>query len=71
MASRGKQLDEVKAALAALEDEIQEAKVERKVAKNQLEKVILGKKTCGCSSRPENSLGVCVSETPSLVSRES
>jgi hypothetical protein len=38
MASKGKQLDEVKAALAALQEEIQEAKEERKNAKSQLEK---------------------------------
>lgn len=41
MTSRGKQLDEVKAALAALQDEIKEAKEERKAAKGQLEKAIL------------------------------
>jgi hypothetical protein len=41
MASRAKQLDEVKAALAALHDEIQEAKEERMAAKSQLEKAIL------------------------------
>jgi hypothetical protein len=41
MASRAKQLDEVKAALAALQDEIKEAKEERKTAKSQLENAIL------------------------------
>jgi hypothetical protein len=41
MASRRKQLDEVKAALSALQEEIQEAKEERKTAKSQLEKAIL------------------------------
>ena len=41
MASRGKQRNEVKAALAALQDEINEAKEERKTAKSQLEKAIL------------------------------
>ena len=41
MASSAKQLDEVKAALAALQDEIQEAKEERKTATSHLEKAIL------------------------------
>jgi hypothetical protein len=41
MASRQKQMEEVKAALAALQEEIQEAKEERKAAKNQLEKATL------------------------------
>ena len=40
MASREKQLDEVKAALAALQVEINEAKEERKAAKDRLEKAI-------------------------------
>ena len=41
MASRQKQMEEVKASLAALQEEIQEAKEERKAAKNQLEKATL------------------------------
>ncbi|KAJ2999649.1 hypothetical protein HDV02_002122 [Globomyces sp. JEL0801] len=41
MGSRAKQLDEVNAALVALQEEIQEAKEERKAAKSQLEKAIL------------------------------
>jgi hypothetical protein len=44
MASRGVQLDEVKAALAALQVEMHQAKEERKTAKSQLEKAILEEK---------------------------
>ncbi len=41
MATRAKQLDEVKAALTALQEKIQEAEEERKVSKSQLENAIL------------------------------
>ncbi|KAK6099281.1 hypothetical protein MT418_000717 [Batrachochytrium dendrobatidis] len=44
MASRRKQLKEVKAALAALQEELLGAKEERKAAKNQLENAILEEK---------------------------
>ena len=41
MAARQNQMEEVKASLAALQEEFQEAKEERKSVKNQLETAIL------------------------------